>query len=219
MRLLLAAILAVQSAGPSASIYGAYQDCPFHCRTIQVRPDGTFVYRLDGDLYNDERVAGTWTWLGDGRLRATSPENTTPPTVAETSDPREAGFRVSVVDEHGALVRGAELTPLAPERGAPVATDEAGGAELPRCAEFEVKFQGYRGRYRPKDPASNRFEVTLSNEQLGAWTVDDVWLVRDGTLYVAADDGSFDMELGLRKLSRKQERKIFGAPRAPDAQR
>ena len=215
MRLLLVAILAVQSAGPPASIYGAYRDCPYVCRTIQIRPDGTFVYRLDGDLSNGESVQGAWTWLGEGRLQATSPEDTTPPTVAETSDPQEAGFRVTVVDEHGALVRGAEITPLAPERGALVATDEAGGAEIPRCAEFEVKFQGYRGRYSPRDPTANRFEVTLSNEQLGAWTVDDLWLVRDGMLYVAADDGTFDMELGLRKLSRKQERKIFGAPRAP----
>jgi hypothetical protein len=215
MRLLLAAILAVQSAGPPASIYGAYRDCPYVCRTIQIRPDGTFVFRFDGDLSNGESVQGTWTWLGDGKMRARSPGDTTPPTVAETSEAGEAGFRVTVVDPSGVLVRGAEITPLAPERGAPMATDEAGGAEIPRCAEFEVKFQNYRGRYRPKDPAANRFEVTLSNEQLGAWTVDTVWWVHDGVLYIAADDGTFDMELGLRKLSRKQERKIFGAPRAP----
>src|SRR5215475_11651965 len=72
-----------QSYGQYLAIYGAYQDCPFHCRTIRINADFTFEYRLDGDLFNDERYKGTWRFIGRNKIRATSPEDHSSPNVTE----------------------------------------------------------------------------------------------------------------------------------------
>lgn len=113
MNALLTAILLAQSVSgaPPASIYGAYQDCMMACRTIQVRRDHTFTYRLSGDLYNDERHVGGWTWLGGNKIRAVIPPDTSTPSVVETTVVSDAdflvgasGFRVGRFPEIGIAV-------------------------------------------------------------------------------------------------------------------
>jgi hypothetical protein len=191
-------------------MYGAYQDCAMACRTIQVRRDHTFTYRLSGDLYNDERHEGRWTWLGGNRIRAVIPPDTSDPSVVERSVAADDGFVVTVVDPQGAVFQGVAIRPLYPAAGAQVATNSEGVALVPRCPEFEVSVLGYVGRYRPRDEAATRFEVTLSIDQVSTMALDEVWEISDGELFILNDQGSYDVGDGLRKLSRSRERAIFG---------
>ena len=211
MHVALAVILLIQGAAaePPKSIFGAYEDCPFWCRTIQIRPDGTFIHRLDGDLYNDERIVGRWTWLGEGKLRAQSPIDASPPMVREDSRPGQSLFTIAVLDEPGAVLPGVTLTPLTPDPGTRIQTDSKGVATLPACNEFEVAYLGYRGRYRPQHHDSNAFELTLSDRQLLSGAIDHVWLVQDGRLHIADAAGVFDMTSGLSRISRTREKAIF----------
>jgi hypothetical protein len=214
MHLLLTALLIAQSGlgVPPDSVFGAYQQCMMACRTIQILPDHTFVYRLDGDLYNDQRYKGEWTWLGPNRMRAKSPPDTSPPSVAESHVPQEREFVVTVSDPMGAVVQGATITPLYPQPGNAAQTNEKGEAAIAPCPEFEVRVFSYIGRHRPSSSSSNRFEVTLSIKQLDAFAIDEEWQIQDGYLYVIEADGSFNRDSGLRKLSKKRERAIFGRP-------
>ena len=203
-------LLLTQTGGvPPRSIYGAYQDCMMACRTVQIRPDRTFVYRLSGDLSGDARHVGQWTWLGQNRLRAVIPPDTSPPSVAETAVATDDDFTVTVVDEQGVLFGGVTITPLHPEPGSPVATSNEGVAVVPRCPELEIRVLGYVGRFRPADAASTRFEVTLSAAQVSRFALDEVWEVSDGHLFVV-HDGSIRLDGGLPKISRSRERAIFG---------
>ena len=181
------------------------------CRTIQVRRDHTFTYRLSGDLYNDERHVGGWTWLGGNKIRAVIPPDTSTPSVVETTVVSDADFLVTVVDPQGAVFPGATITPLYPEPGATSTTsNNDGSAVIPRCPEFEIKVLSYVGRYRPKEEASTRFEVVLSIEQMTRFAIDEVWEVSDGQLFILDDDGTRRSTDGLPKISKRRERAIFG---------
>ena len=198
------------SSAQSPSIYGAYQDCPFHCRTIRINPDFTFEYRLNGDLYNDERYKGTWKFIGRNKIRATSPEDHSPPQVTEKITNRANDFLVMVIDSAaGAIVHGAEISGMANGAVFKVVINDEGVARIPKSQQFEVAFNGYRGVHKVVNPKADEFLVTLTYEQMANWAIDQIWLIEGNRLYIAAPDGSFDRDFGLVKLSRAQERKIF----------
>ena len=208
--LVIAAHAAQSPAGLKAELlFGAYQDCPFHCRTILIRPDHTFVYRLDGDLYNNERFTGTWEYLEKNKLRATSPRDTTPPRVRESADASSMAFAIVVTDEQGAVIQGAQIAPVGLDSASGVETDASGEARLPACDELEVSYASYSGRFRPSAQSFNVFEVTLSAKQLSTWAIDDVWLIDGGELFIEQRDGTFDLQQGLKKLSKAREDAIF----------
>jgi hypothetical protein len=171
--LLLACIS--QSFAQSPSIYGAYQDCPFHCRTIKINPDFTFEYRLNGDLYNDERYKGTWKFIDRNKIRATSPEDHSLPKVTEKSTNRANDFLIMVIDSAaGAIVQGAEISGVANGSAFKVVINDEGVARIPKCQQFEVAFNGYRGVHKVVNPKADEFLVTLTYEQLANWAIDEI---------------------------------------------
>lgn len=199
-----------QSYAQSASIYGAYQDCPFHCQTIKINPDFTFEYRLDGDLYNDERYRGTWKFIGSNKIKATSPEDNSPPQVTEKIADRVDDYLVTVMDSAaGAAIKGVEISGVADGAVFKVLTNDDGVARIPKCEQFEIAFRSYRGIHKVLNPKAGEFLVTLTVEQIAHWAIDQTWLIEGGKLYVASEDGSFDRRFYLDKLSRAKERKIF----------
>jgi len=52
-----------------------------------------FEQLLDGDLFNSERVEGTWKFVGKNKLKADSPKPSGTPRVKETIENRN-GFLV-----------------------------------------------------------------------------------------------------------------------------
>ncbi|MDT4954716.1 MAG: hypothetical protein QOJ02_2854 [Acidobacteriota bacterium] len=198
------------SSAQSPSIYGAYRDCPFHCRTIKINPDFTFEYRLDGDLYNDKRYKGTWKFISRNKIKATSPEDHSPPQVTEKISNRSDGFLVTIMDSaSGAIIQGAEISGVASGSAFKVVTNDEGVARIPKCPQFEVAFDSYRGVHRVMNPKADEFLVMLTVEQMAHWAIDQIWLIEGRKLYVALADGTFEKRFWLEKLSRAKERKIF----------
>ena len=192
------------------SIFGAYQECAMACQTIQIRGDHTLVYRLSGDLYGDQRFTGTWTWLGSQRLRILIPPDTSAPDVSESVGGGGDDFEVTVIDVAAAPSEGVTITPLNPETRVGVRTNSQGQARIPRCRGFEIRVSGYAGRYFPTNAASNRFLVSLTVDQMQHIEIDETWQVANGRLSRVGEDGVADKVWALRKLSKKQERSIFG---------
>ncbi len=198
------------SFAQSPSIYGAYQDCPFHCGTIKINPDFTFEYRLNGDLYNDERYKGTWKFIGRNKIKATSPEDHSPPQVTEKITNRADGFLISVIDSAaGAIIQGAEISGVANGSAFKVVINDDGVARIPKCQQFEVAFRSYRGVHKVVNPKADEFLVMLTVEQISHWAIDQTWLIEGNRLYVALEDSSFDRRFYLEKLSPAKARKIF----------
>ncbi len=203
----------VQVLAQSKSLYGAYQDCPFACETIQINSDFTFVHRLNGDLFNDIRTKGTWQFVGKDKIRAISATANTEPQVAETETNRTNSFLVTLIDSVGALIPGAKVSGIANGVAFERETNSEGVAEIPKCEQFNVAFGGsrnYRGTYKIKNARANEFTVKLTNAQTLETRIDEVWQVENGCLYFAKEDGSLNRDYCLKKLSRKKERKIFG---------
>jgi hypothetical protein len=187
------------------AIFGAYQDCPFACLAIQVKPDHTFVYRLDGDLYNDQRYSGTWSYTPDNRLHPIIPPKLF--AVHESTDADKDRFRVTVVDEFGAAIQDALVVPAGASRELTSRTNRDGLAVIARCDEFEVRMSGYQDvHYRPANSESNEFTLTIPVDSLA---IDEIWQVKGSRLYITTANGSIDKQAYLRKLSVADERKIF----------
>jgi len=202
---LLAFCTALASCVHNRTVFGAYQLCQFACLTIQIKPDHTFVYRRDGDLFNDERSRGIWSYMADNQLRGIIAPK--PPEVHESTNTEEDRFHVKVVDEAGATLQGALVSPSGASQELTSRTNYDGVAMIPRCDEFEVKFSGFHDvRYRPADSRSNEFTVTIPASSL---TIDETWLMRGSRLYTAKADGSVDKHTYLRRLSLADEKKIF----------
>jgi hypothetical protein len=197
------------SRAQSRSIYGAYQDCPFNCRTININPDHTFEYVLGGDLYNSERIKGKWSFIGKDRIKATSPEDYSPPHVTEKFANRGSSFVLMVSDPAEAAVKGAVISGVANGSTFKVTTDDEGVALIPKVNQFEIAFNGYRGVHRVSNTEADEFLVTLTFEQMANWAIDQVWLIEGPRLYVALPDGNFDRRFWLGKLSGARERKVL----------
>ena len=190
-------------------IYGAYQDCLFHCRTIKINPNHTFEYRLNGDLYNDERVKGTWKFVGRNKIRATSPVDRSRLQVKEKPGKYADYFSFLVIDPTLAIVQGAIISGESDGRRFSVTTTSDGVARIPKCRYFELSFKGYRGNHRVSDPSTREVVVTLTVDQLRSWAINDTWVIEGKRLYIAREDGTFDRGSWLDKLSNEEAQKIF----------
>jgi hypothetical protein len=203
-------VLAATASVEGQSIYGAYQDCPFHCRTIKINRNHTFVYRLNGDLYNDERDSGTWTLVGRNKVHASSPLNRSRLQVAEERGNASDDLLVTVLDQtSGGTVKGAVISAYVDGRRISATTDDSGFIHIARCREFRLAYRDYRGRHRIRDLSARRFTVTLTFDQLANWAINETWLVEGNRLYIAGEDGTFDRTSWLDRLSNRQARKIF----------
>lgn len=138
MRLLKTLCLAVllftctpYGSAQSPSIYGAYQNCPFHCETIKINQNFTFEYRLYGDLFNDERVKGQWRFIGKNKMKATTPYDHSPLQVIEKITNRSNGFFITALDSHGALISGAKISGVTNGSAFRQLTDQEGVAQIP----------------------------------------------------------------------------------------
>ena len=200
----ISTVLAKQS-----TIYGAYQDCPFHCRTIRINRDYTFEYRLNGDLYNDERHKGTWKFIGRNKIRATSPPDRSPLQVTEKASKNADYFSVLAIDPNWVALQGVVDFGEANGRRFSVTTNDSGAARIPKCRQFELLFKDYRGNHRVLDSSAREFVVMLTVDQLANWVINDTWLIEGDRLYIAAEDGIFDRAYWLDKLSNEASRKIF----------
>lgn len=114
-----------------------------------------------------------------------------------------------MVASPGAIVFGAEISGMAKGSAFKVVISDEGVARIPKCAQFEIAFAGYRGLHKVLNPEANEFLVTLDNTQLANWAIDEIWLVEGDRLYVASADGSFNRRYWLGKLSRAKERTMF----------
>jgi len=206
---LIVVACATVTPAQSSGIFGAYRDCMFACRTILIKPDHTFIYRLDGDLFNGETHNGTWQSIGKSLLRASSPEDHTAPIVTQRTSNRHDDFLVTVIEASQATVKGAIVSGLAGNATFKVETSDNGLARIPKCKRFEIQFNGYRGSFVITDAQADEFIVSLTYEQMANWVINQTWLVEGRRLYVALDDGSFDKRYWLDKLSEKDARKIF----------
>lgn len=187
------------------AIFGAYQDCPFACLTIQIKPDHTFDYRLDGDLFNDERYRGTWSYVAENQMRAIIPPK--PPEVHESTHADKNHFRVTVVDEVGATIPDALVVPAGASQELASRTNRDGLTVISRCDVFEVRMSGFQDvHYRPVNGDSNEFRVTIPASSLA---IDEIWRVKGSRLYIAKKNGSIDKQPYLRRLSVADEKKIF----------
>lgn len=191
------------------SIYGAYQVCDFACQTIRINPDFTFEYRLDGDLYNDERHRGTWRFVNKTNIHATIGKDHSPPNVTEKISDLPDHFRVSVIDSFGAAVNGAEISGLSDGVAFKIITDDNGVGKIPECQQFEIEILSYRGVHKVEDQKADEFLVTLTVAQIAHWALDQIWLVEGKRLYIMLEDGTVNRDFWLEKLSRSKERKIF----------
>ena len=202
-------VLTVGTVADAQSIYGSFQDCPFHCRTIKINRSHTFIYRLNGDLYNDERHSGTWTLVGRNKLHASSPLNRSRLQVMEQRGNERNDYSIIVLDVNGAVVKGAVISGRADGRTFSLTTDDSGFVRVPKCYEFRVAFLDYRGKHRIRNSSSRQFTITLTVDQMANWAINETWLVEGNRLYIAADDGTFDRARWLDRLPNEQARKLF----------
>ena len=99
LTVLLSVITIISAAfAQQPTIFGVYQDCPFHCRTIKINPDHTFEYRLNGDLYNDERYKGRWEFISRNKIKATRSPDRSPLQVKEKPGKNADYFSVVVIE-------------------------------------------------------------------------------------------------------------------------
>jgi len=197
------------SLAQQPTIYGTYQDCPFHCRTIKINRDHTFEYRLDGDLYNDERHKGTWKFIDRNKIRATTPPDRSPLQVTEKPGKGADYFSVLVIDHNSIALQGVFVSGDANGTRFSVTTNDIGTARIPKSRQFELSCRDYRGNHRVLDSSAREFVVMLTVEQLTNWEINDTWLIEGNRLYIVAEDGSFDRGYWLDKLSNKASRKVF----------
>jgi len=195
--------------GPPRSIYGVYQTCPFHCRTIKINSNHTFEYRLNGDLYHDERYKGTWVFVGRNKLRATSPIERSPLKVIEKPRPDAGDYSVLVLDPNVGVVPGAVISGRGNQGPFAVKTDQTGIVHIPRCREFKLTLNHYTGTHRIRNSSAREFVVQLNGDQIVNRAIDETWLVESGRLYVAGQDGTFDKNYWSDRLSNKEAFKIF----------
>jgi hypothetical protein len=210
--LLLSLAFVVRISAQSPSIYGAYQVCPFHCWTIKINRDSTFEYRLNGDLFNDERYKGTWRFIGKNKIKANSPEDHSSPDVTEKATGRDSDFLVTVFDASGTVL-GAVLSGSTNGVAFKVETGRDGVAHIPKCQRFEIASDRYRGTHEVVNPQADEFTISITVEQSQFWVVDETWLIEGNRLYVAAQDGSFRKDHWLSKLSPSKTRQIFKGTR------
>jgi hypothetical protein len=204
------------AAAQAQSIYGSYQDCPFHCRTIRINPDHTFEYRLNGDLYNDERHKGTWNFVDRKTIRATSFPPRSPLKVVERPGKYRSKLLIKVIDPNGAAVHGAIISGIANGKRFVVTTNDNGTAEIPICRAFVVSYADYRGSHRVRNASAREFEIGLTVDQIATWVINQTWLIEANRLYIAADDGTFDRTYWLAKLSPKRKRGMSQSTAAPN---
>jgi hypothetical protein len=207
--LLLLILGSISAYGQDENIFGAYQFCSMACRTIQIKRDHTFTEHLDGDLYNDQRYSGTWSWLGKNQIHAIIPQNTTTPKVAENSDPETKGLLIRVLDESGATLPNAEIRNVESSTGRFFKTGIDGVVHINRCDEFEIRFLDYHGRYRILKKENNVFTITLTSSQVDSGALDEIWQIEKGRLYFLKNDGKVNKEFWLEKINKSEERKIF----------
>jgi hypothetical protein len=208
--LLLFLVLGSLSAyGQDDNTFGAYRFCSMACRTIQIKRDHTFVQQLDGDLFNDQRYSGTWSWLGMNRIHAIIPKNNMPPKVAESSDTAIKDLLIRVLDESGAILPEAEIHCIGSSKNRFSKTGRDGAAHISRCAEFEINDLDYHGRYRILKKNNNVFTVTLTLSQLDSGALDEIWQIEKDRLYLVKRDGKVDKDLCLEKIDKSEEREIF----------
>ncbi len=154
-------------------------------------------------------VRGTWRFIGRNRIRATSPEDRSAPAVAERVVGQGDEFIVLVLSPEGAIVAGAEISGIANGSAFRIRTTNEGYTRIPRCQQFEIAFNGYRGIHTVVNAQANDFTITLMADQISRTAIDEIWLIEGNRLYVAQPDGSFDRDYWLRRLSRREERRIF----------
>ena len=211
--LFLLVAFGTQLLAQSESFYGAYQNCPFGCETIQINPDGTFVHQLDGDLFNDRRTKGTWQLVGKTKIKAVSVPVNTEPQVTETEAKPTGGFLVTLIDAVGGLVPSAKVSGVVTGVAFERKTNAEGVAEIPECKQFNVAFGGsrnYHRMYKIKNPRANVFTITLTIEQMSETYIDEIWQIEKGCLYFVESDGLLNREYCLKKLNRKKAKRIFG---------
>jgi len=199
----------IPSYGQDNDIVGAYRNCSMACKTIQLNPDHIFILQLDGDLYNDERYSGTWEWIDKNKVHLYIPEDNTAPNVIEQYDPNITNYCVEIFDAVGALLPGVRVVPFGRQNDKIFETNEAGRVFIPKCNEFEIEFLSYRGRYRPKGVKNNKFVITITVSQMLHLAIDETWMIEDEHLYRVDTDGSIHRDWSLKKMSKKEERKIF----------
>lgn len=189
-----------------SSIAGAFQWCPFHCETFKINRDFTFEYLVYGDLFNNERTSGKWTFMSKDKIHLISrPVKLVSKVEEQTADPNDK-ISIHIQDSVGAVFPGIIVRFSGAGGQAQCTTDADGRCEIPRIASFEIRFGRYRETYRIVDPSTSRLNI-----ELNAWLeplVDNIFVIRKKVIC------NVDPKLGtvgdcFRRLSPKRASSLF----------
>ena len=205
--LVLIAANTLQVLAQPKSVFGAYKQCPFACRFVNINRDFTFEQLLDGDLFNNQRTKGKWRFIGENKIKVESAKPNGEPQVKEISENRNS-FIVTVVDWAGAVIPSAEISGNSNGKSFKCLTAKDGSCEIPKSVQFDVAVANYRGTHKIKDTRADVFLVELTCDKLEP-IIDEVWLIEGNRLFVSDENGVFDKEIWLEKISRKKARKLF----------
>lgn len=81
-----------------------YRECIMACETLTLKPDHTFVYNLDGDLWNDLSTTGKWSQDGEYLVLESDQTPCAPGLSESRRDGLTGGIEVSVVRADGGPV-------------------------------------------------------------------------------------------------------------------
>ena len=142
-----------------------YQTCVIACETLTLKPDHTFSYNLDGDLWKNLTTSGKWSQ--DGRyLTLKSDQNPCLPGLTEgRHDGVSGGVEVDVVTTMGSRVVEASVEAGSASSSVRVQPTLDKTLFVPLVGLRWLEVTGWslgRCRYDVHDPNANSFRVILT---------------------------------------------------------
>lgn len=195
------------SSQPNPSkITGAYQFCPFHCEVYKINSDGTFDYLIDGDLYNDQRTEGKWTWVGEDRIHLKSRDNRIINRIEEKAGDIKDDILVRVLDTMGAIFPGIEIGITDDGIERTFITDENGSCTIPQTKSIKVSALGYSETYKIENAQTSQIfiEILAGIDP----HVDSIFKIEREALCKLDEDGK-PFENCYKKISKKQTERLF----------
>jgi len=200
-------VLGVASTAFSQSakqVAGAYQNCLSHCETYNIKADLKFDYLLDGDLYNNERTAGTWEFVGPNKIHLKSPKKKLIRKVEERSKKKSDSIRVTVFDPEGFPFSSTVYLFLPDENGTAYRSENS-QIVIPRTSEFTISAERSSESYKIENAEADEIDIEIE-----AWlppVIDETFTIEKGKICLLTDDGQ--RGYCLRKISSKRTEELF----------
>lgn len=206
--LLAVCFITVTAQQKPSKIAGAYQWCPFPCETIKINDDFTFDYHLHGDLFNNERTKGKWKFVGANRIHLKSVVTKSKVIAGVNEAVENSGdeIRVTVADQHGAIIPGIIVSTTIGEKSFQFLTDENGGCVIPQTQSIEVSYKQISEKYLIKNTMASHILVVIDTSDEPY--VDEEFIVENQKLCKLDEHGK-TFENCYGKISKAQTRRLF----------